>query len=299
MYRIDNSTAAATIPTPGAVGPNPNGFFTDGVPGSVAATVVPADWLNATQEEIANAVTAFGGTLSKTNRTQLTAAINNAVGGAFPVASGALSTSGTVSVSAGGTFFNVGGSATTQTLPAASTATGQSFGFYATSAFTLAAAGGYIYGDGISTTAPALAAGQFICLQSDGSAWRVFACSPSLTMLPRLKAGAVASGPTAAASLSVQISATPASNGIVVVNGTGGISGASSSSPSETFTATGATVVAQSPNVWASTTTGLFYGGNGAFTVTAGTAFTVTYTIANGVSGTAVASMNWILIPTA
>jgi hypothetical protein len=142
--------------------------------------VVPADWLNATQEEIANAVTAFGGTLSKTNRTQLTAAINTAVGGAFPVANGTLSTSGTISVSAGGTFYNVGGSSTTQTLPAASTATGQSFGFYATSAFTLASAGGYIYGDGISTTAPALAAGQFICVQSDGASWRIFSASPGL-----------------------------------------------------------------------------------------------------------------------
>jgi hypothetical protein len=78
MYRIDNSTAATTIPVPGAVGPNPNGFFTDGVPGSVAATVVPADWLNATQEEIANAITASGQTLSKTNRTQLATAINTA-----------------------------------------------------------------------------------------------------------------------------------------------------------------------------------------------------------------------------
>lgn len=74
MYRIDNSTAVTTIPTPGAVGPNPNGYFTDGNPASgIPATVVDDDWLNAVQEEIANAVESDGTVLSKTNRTQLKA----------------------------------------------------------------------------------------------------------------------------------------------------------------------------------------------------------------------------------
>lgn len=74
MYRIDNATAATVIPTPGAVGPNPNGFFTVGG-GVVPATIVDADWANATQEEICNAITGAGITLSKTTRTQLFAAI--------------------------------------------------------------------------------------------------------------------------------------------------------------------------------------------------------------------------------
>jgi len=75
MYRIDNSTAATSLPTPAAVGPNPNGFFTNGSPGVVPATVVDQDWANAVQEEIAGVITNAGITLDKTNRAQLTAAI--------------------------------------------------------------------------------------------------------------------------------------------------------------------------------------------------------------------------------
>jgi hypothetical protein len=75
MYRIDNSTAATALPATGAVGPTPNGFFTSGSPGTVAATIVDEDWANAVQEELCNAVTASGQTLSKTDRTQLTKAM--------------------------------------------------------------------------------------------------------------------------------------------------------------------------------------------------------------------------------
>jgi hypothetical protein len=80
MYQIDNSTAATTLPTPGAVGPNPNSFFTDGNPGSgVAATIVDDDWLNAVQEELCNIVTGAGGTLSKTVRNQVFTAIQSMI----------------------------------------------------------------------------------------------------------------------------------------------------------------------------------------------------------------------------
>jgi hypothetical protein len=75
MYRIDNSTAATSLPTPGVVGPNPNGFFTSGSPGVVPATIVDADWMNAVQETLANPIEATGATLSKTDKTQLTVAI--------------------------------------------------------------------------------------------------------------------------------------------------------------------------------------------------------------------------------
>lgn len=76
MYKIDNSTAATVIPTPGPVGPNPNGFFTDGNPNTgTPATIVPADWLNACQEELSYVITQMGITLSKTTRTQLFEAI--------------------------------------------------------------------------------------------------------------------------------------------------------------------------------------------------------------------------------
>lgn len=69
MYRIDNATAVSPIPTPGPVGPNPDSFFSDGV------TVLPADWLNAVQEELSNVVEDTGATLDKTDRTQLLTAI--------------------------------------------------------------------------------------------------------------------------------------------------------------------------------------------------------------------------------
>jgi hypothetical protein len=72
MYQIDNATAAETMPTPGASGPNPNGFFTVGNPAtSTPATIVDADWLNAVQDELCTAVTVMGGTLAKTNSSQL------------------------------------------------------------------------------------------------------------------------------------------------------------------------------------------------------------------------------------
>jgi Uncharacterized conserved protein len=81
MYRIDNATAVTPIPTPGAVGPNPNYFFSKGNPGlGIPATIVDDDWANAVQEEICNVITAAGITLSKTTRTQLRDAIYSLAG---------------------------------------------------------------------------------------------------------------------------------------------------------------------------------------------------------------------------
>jgi len=83
MFRIDNATATGSIPTPGPVGPNPDGFFSDGV------TVLPADWLNAVQEELANIIDSSptSPALDKTDRTQVYTAIldiiNNATYGAL------------------------------------------------------------------------------------------------------------------------------------------------------------------------------------------------------------------------
>ncbi len=88
MYNIDNSTAATVIPTPGAPGPNLNGFFTVGNPaGQVPATTVDADWLNAVQGELSNAVTGSGQALSKTNRSQLLQTVQF-FGGAYAVDTG-------------------------------------------------------------------------------------------------------------------------------------------------------------------------------------------------------------------
>lgn len=74
MYRIDNATAATVQPAPGAVGPKPNGFFTVGG-GVVPPTIVDADWANAVQEELGQAVEGAGLTLDKTKNNQLLAAV--------------------------------------------------------------------------------------------------------------------------------------------------------------------------------------------------------------------------------
>ena len=64
MHRIDHATATAS------------NTFTGGDPTTgVAPTVVTADWLNAVQEEIANAVEGAGLTLDPVSSAQLTAAI--------------------------------------------------------------------------------------------------------------------------------------------------------------------------------------------------------------------------------
>ncbi len=81
MYQVDNSTAATTMPTPAAVGPNPGGFFTSGNPaGGIAATVVDQDIMNAVMMEICNVVTGADITLSKTSQTQLYQAIQALAG---------------------------------------------------------------------------------------------------------------------------------------------------------------------------------------------------------------------------
>lgn len=75
MYQIDNSTAAATQPASSA--PGTAGWFTDGsVGGGVAPTIVPAEWLNAVQAELCNAIKNQGLSLSKSTFNQLATAMN-------------------------------------------------------------------------------------------------------------------------------------------------------------------------------------------------------------------------------
>jgi hypothetical protein len=74
MYRIDNDTAAASLPTPAAAGTP--GYFTEGNPsGGQPATVVDADWANAVQEELMAVVEEAGLTGDKTDNAQLLAAL--------------------------------------------------------------------------------------------------------------------------------------------------------------------------------------------------------------------------------
>jgi|GEM_PF-4253526 len=74
MYQIDNPSAAGTQPASTPAGTA--GFFTDGNPaGGVPATIVPAEWLNAVQMELINAVIASGQTPSKVLFNQLAKAV--------------------------------------------------------------------------------------------------------------------------------------------------------------------------------------------------------------------------------
>ena len=83
MFQIDVSTAASTQPAATAAGTP--GFFTDGNPATAtAATVVPAEWLNAVMLEISNVITAAGLSLSKPTYNQLTLAINTLIGNSRP-----------------------------------------------------------------------------------------------------------------------------------------------------------------------------------------------------------------------
>jgi len=76
MYQIDNATASPTRPASTAAGTA--GYFTDGsAVGGVPATVVPAEWLNAVQTELINAITAAGIVPSKALFNQLSSAIQS------------------------------------------------------------------------------------------------------------------------------------------------------------------------------------------------------------------------------
>jgi hypothetical protein len=73
MFRIDDATAATTLPTPESAGTE--GYFTEGTPGVTPATLVRASWLNSIQEELRAIVVAGGLTPSKTTRNQVLSAI--------------------------------------------------------------------------------------------------------------------------------------------------------------------------------------------------------------------------------
>lgn len=74
MYRIDNPSAVASLPTP--IQPGNPGYFTDGIPTQgQEATIVDADWANALQEEMSFVIESAGLVLSKTDRTQLAQAL--------------------------------------------------------------------------------------------------------------------------------------------------------------------------------------------------------------------------------
>ncbi|SAK88386.1 hypothetical protein AWB76_06323 [Caballeronia temeraria] len=70
MQRIDDATAATSLPTPEAAGTP--GYFTEGNPtAGTPATNVRGSWLNMIQEELMAVVTAGGVTPSKTTYNQV------------------------------------------------------------------------------------------------------------------------------------------------------------------------------------------------------------------------------------
>jgi len=74
MYRIDDPTAATSLPTPEAAGTE--GFFTEGNPATgTPATRVRGSWLNMLQEELRAIVVAAGLTPAKGSNAQVLAAI--------------------------------------------------------------------------------------------------------------------------------------------------------------------------------------------------------------------------------
>lgn len=80
MHRTDHPTNAAVLPTPEPAGTP--GYFTGGDPlVPIAPTVVDADWANAVQEELANAIEAAGFTLDKGDTSQLAKSLGRIAGG--------------------------------------------------------------------------------------------------------------------------------------------------------------------------------------------------------------------------
>jgi hypothetical protein len=76
MFRIDDPTAAAALPTPEAAGTP--GYFTEGNPGVTPPTLVRASFLNMLQEEFIAVCVAAGITPSKTTYNQLLTALRSA-----------------------------------------------------------------------------------------------------------------------------------------------------------------------------------------------------------------------------
>ncbi len=81
MFRNDSATAVVVLPTPGAVGPNPNGYFFGGdLEGGILPTPFDYDFLNAMQEEYCYFVEFSGATLDKSDNTQLLTALQAVIG---------------------------------------------------------------------------------------------------------------------------------------------------------------------------------------------------------------------------
>lgn len=100
---------------------------------------------------------------------------------AFPTSTATLTGNTSITKDFDGTFIKINAAATTQTLVSTAGVSGMSVGFYAAgTSFVLASAAGSIIGEAINLTSMTVPANSFICLQSDGTNWKIFSASPSV-----------------------------------------------------------------------------------------------------------------------
>lgn len=83
MFRIDNATAAASLPAPALAGTP--GYFTNGDPAAgTPRTIVDQDWFNMIQEELLAILAAASIDPDKADRGQVLAAILSLIAGGAP-----------------------------------------------------------------------------------------------------------------------------------------------------------------------------------------------------------------------
>ncbi|WP_147309824.1 hypothetical protein [Paraburkholderia sp. BL6669N2] len=110
MFRIDDPSAATSLPTPEAAGTE--GYWTEGNPASgTPATLERASWFNMIQEELRAIVVAAGLTPSKTTYTQVRDAITNMMSPGRLLGVQVFTTSGTYTPG----VYTVGGRSVTAT----------------------------------------------------------------------------------------------------------------------------------------------------------------------------------------
>lgn len=178
----------------GALFPSPTGnqFFPLVLQSAANSALLEVTWCTSRSTDTLTIVRAQEGTsalaFNAGDLAQLrpTGATLELLGDWFPSDYGALSTSTSITLALyDGLYLTIGGSATTQTLPVASAAAGMVVGFLASSAFTLASSGGNFVG-GVpagTTTSLALKTADYVCVQSDGTNWKIFSANSTIGLV--------------------------------------------------------------------------------------------------------------------
>lgn len=206
MYQIDVSTVSTAQPASTALGTT--GYFTDGNAATgVAATIVPAEFLNSVMLELMNTITGAGLSLSKSSFNQLYTAIKT-IALSSPALTGSptaptaaqfdadtsvattafvqralgnyqsrqyLTGATTLTISESGAWVQCGGTGPyTVTLPAPTTInTVLTISHVATGTVTLSTPSASIYNQGAAAATLAMVNSDTVKLASDGSNWNV------------------------------------------------------------------------------------------------------------------------------